>query len=130
MNFETIKLDKVMIDCRDLDLLSSFYASLLGWTKGYVTDEVVIIGSPGSNVDIGFQKNPDYVPPVWPDKESEQQMMMHLDFSVENRDEMRQWVDYAISLGARKAEPQFSDMWTVMLDPECHPFCIEPRNPD
>ena len=130
MNFETIKLDKVMIDCRELDLLSSFYASLLGWEKGYVTDEVVIIGSPGSNVDIGFQKNPDYVRPAWPDKESEQQMMMHLDFSVENRDEMRQWVDYAISLGARKAEPQFSDMWTVMLDPEGHPFCIEPRNPD
>ncbi len=128
MNFATIKFDKVMIDCLDLDLLSSFYAKLLGWTKGYVTEENVILCSESSNADIGFQRNPDYVPPVWPEKEKEQQQMMHLDFSVENREEMAQWVEHALSLGARKADPQFSDKWTVMLDPEGHPFCIEPRH--
>ena len=92
-----------------------------------MTDEYVIIGSEISNVDIGFQKNPSYVPPVWPNDESMQQQMMHLDFSVENREEMAQWVEYAITLGARKAVPQYSENWTVMLDPERHPFCIEPR---
>lgn len=128
MNFATIMFDKVVLDCRYPDTLSSFYASLLGWNKGYVTDAFVIIGSPSSPVDIGFQKNDAYLPPAWPEAPDTQQQMLHLDFCVEDMKEMAEWVEYAISLGARKAEVQFSEQWTVMLDPEGHPFCIEPRN--
>lgn len=127
INFESIKFDKVVLDCLDPDSLADFYVKLLGWKKGYMTDDFVIIGSISSNVDIGFQKNTNYIPPTWPEKDNEQQQMLHLDFSVENTEEMKLLVHHAISCGAKKAEYQFSELWTVMIDPEGHPFCIEPR---
>lgn len=127
INFTSIKLDKVVLDCLDPESLADFYVRLLGWNKGYITEDFVIIGSESSNVDIAFQRNEDYVPPVWPERINEQQQMLHLDFSVENIEEMNQLVEHAISCGAKKAEYQHSKLWTVMLDPAGHPFCIEPR---
>ena len=126
-NFASIKFDKVVLDCLNPESLADFYVELLGWNKGYVKDDFVIIGSESSNVDIGFQKNICYVPPIWPEKINEQQQMLHLDFSVENIEEMNHLVQHAISSGAKRAEFQSSELWTVMLDPEGHPFCIEPR---
>jgi len=119
-----IMFDKVVIDCRDPQSLSEFYIRLLGWVKGFDNGEFVIIGSETGSIDIGFQKNADYVPPVWPEKENEQQQMLHLDFAVDGA-EYPYWIQYAVSCGARKAEHQYSDQWTVLLDPEGHPFCIE-----
>lgn len=127
MNVSSIKFDKVVLDCLDPHALSLFYANLLGWNKGYVTDDFVIIGSATSTVDIGFQRNADYVTPVWPEALNRQQQMLHLDFSVENLEEVNQLVQHAIDQGATKAEHQYSEEWMVMLDPEGHPFCIEPR---
>ncbi len=127
MNTASIKFDKVVLDCLDPHALSLFYADLLGWNKGYITDDFVIIGSETSNVDIGFQRNADYIPPVWPESLNRQQQMLHLDFSVENLEEVKQLVQHAIEKGATKAVYQYSEEWMVMLDPEGHPFCIEPR---
>lgn len=119
-----LKFDKVVLDCIDPHSLSEFYMNLLGWKKGFDTGWFVIIGSETSNVDIAFQKNDDYVPPVWPEAEGCQQQMLHLDFAV-TPIEHRYWVEKAESLGAKVAGMQFSDQWTVMLDPEGHPFCID-----
>lgn len=119
-----LKFDKVVLDCTDPQALAGFYADLLGWKIGYATDEFVIIGSETSNVDIGFQKNTDYVPPVWPESAGAQQQMLHLDFAV-TFIEHKYWVEKAVSFGAKVAGTQFSDHWTVMLDPEGHPFCID-----
>ena len=119
-----IKFDKVVLDCKDPQSLADFYVKLLGWQKGYDKDGFVIIGSASSNVDIGFQKNPDYVPPVWPEKDGLQQQMLHLDFAVDAADQ-KSWVELAVSLGAKVAEEQYSEHWTVMLDPQGHPFCFD-----
>lgn len=116
--------DKIVLECLDPHALSSFYAQLLNWEKGYVADDFVIIGA-GSGADIGFQRNEDYLPPVWPDEPGKQQMMAHIDIAVP-RAQMNEWRDYAISLGARKTEFQYSNEWIVMLDPEGHPFCLDP----
>ncbi len=123
-NVKTIKFDKVVLDCLDPQALADFYIKLLGWKKGYDNNGFVIIGSETSNVDIGFQVNADYVQPTWPEKDSQQQQMLHLDFAVDPSDH-QYWVQQAISFGARKATEQYSDQWTVMLDPEGHPFCID-----
>ncbi len=123
-NAKIIKFDKVVLDCLDPQTLSDFYIRLLGWSKGYDKDGFVIIGSKASNVDIGFQRNPDYVQPVWPEQDGKQQQMLHLDFAVD-ASEHQYWVTHAVSLGAKVAGTQFSDHWTVMLDPEGHPFCID-----
>ncbi len=110
--------------CLDPASLSDFYIKLLGWKKGYDKEDFIIIGSETCNVDIGFQKNPDYIQPKWPESGKEQQQMLHLDFAVAN-EEHQEWVQYAISCGAKAAEQQYSDLWTVMIDPEGHPFCID-----
>ncbi len=123
-NVKTLKFDKVVLDCHDPQLLSDFYIKLLGWRKGYDKDGFVIIGSETSNVDIAFQKNEDYVRPAWPERAGEQQQMLHLDFAVDPADHQH-WVEHAVACGATVAGQQYSDHWTVMLDPEGHPFCID-----
>jgi hypothetical protein len=50
--------------------------------------------------------------------------MLHLDFAVDP-DDHQHWVEYAVSCGAKVADQQYSKHWTVMLDPEGHPFCID-----
>ncbi len=124
INVMKIKFDKVVLDCLDPKVLADFYVQLLGWKKGYVTDDFVIIGSEASNVDIGFQKNPDYVQPTWPEENGRQQQMLHLDFAVDHA-ELKGWIQQAVSFGAKVAQTQYSDHWTVMLDPEGHPFCFD-----
>jgi catechol 2,3-dioxygenase-like lactoylglutathione lyase family enzyme len=121
-----IHFDKVVLDCQDPAALSDFYAALLGWSKGYVTDDFIIIGSEDSNADIGFQRDDDYSPPVWPAGKEKQQQMLHIDFSVEKA-KLQEWIDYAVGLGAKKADLQYAEEgeWVVMLDPEGHPFCFD-----
>lgn len=120
-----IKIDKIVLECKDPVKLSDFYIKLLGWEKGYDNNDFIIIGSETGNIDIGFQKNTDFIAPKWPEVEGEQQMMLHLDFCVAAA-EHQEWVKYAIYCGAKKADFQYSKDWTVMIDPEGHPFCIDP----
>jgi len=120
--------DKVVLDCLDSEALSAFYCKLLGWNVGYRFDDgncnIIIIASPDCNANIGFQRDPDYTPPVWPAEPETPQQMMHLDIAVP-KELHHAWVRYAVSLGAKVAHPQYTDMGTVMLDPEGHPFCID-----
>lgn len=119
-----IKLKTVVLDCPDVQALSDFYVKLLGWKKTYADDEWADIQSPEGGTKIGFQRNEDYVPPVWPEKTEEQQQMLHLDFCVSKSEQMDKAVAHAVSCGARKAEVQYDSRWTVMIDPEGHPFCF------
>lgn len=77
-----------------------------------------------SNVKLGFQSDPDYVPPAWPQSPPAQQQMLHLDFAVADEQQMEQAVQHAIDCGATKATQQYSPLWTVMIDPAGHPFCF------
>ena len=62
-----------------------------------------------------------YVRPVWPWKAGEQQQMANIDFKVED---LRAAEAHAIRCGAKRAEVQYFDTSTVMLDPAGHPFCL------
>jgi hypothetical protein len=111
---------------------------VLGWR---VKDEArgergswAIIESPSGELKMEFQGSDDYVPPVWPNSDGAQQMMMHVDIGVEvlggdddPRPKFFAVVEHAVSLGARVAEHQpRPDHFTVMLDPAGHPFCFFP----
>jgi len=122
---EPILLGGVTVDCKDPKILSDFYIRMLQWEKTYEDDGFIIIASAASNVRIGFQRNADYIPPVWPEVPNSQQQQVHLDFKVNDKEHMKQMVDYAIKCGASKAQEQFSDLWTVMFDPAGHPFCFD-----
>ncbi len=125
-NKPNIKLYAVTLDCKDPLELAKFYAALLSWDVVPVQgDEYVVIAPPGAHQGaypgITFQKNPDYVPPVWPEEAGKQQQMAHMDFAV---DDLEQAVAHAVQCGAAVANRQFTGDWTVMLDPEGHPFCL------
>lgn len=120
-----IKLNSIVLDCPDILALSEFYIRMLGWKKNYVEEgEFLDIRSPLGGVKIAFQTNTGYVPPVWPEEPNAQQQMLHLDFSVESKEDMDRAVKHAIACGATKATTQYCDEWTVMFDPVGHPFCF------
>ena len=45
----------------------------------------------------------------------------HIDFAVSN---LEKSASYAVPCGARVSPQQFSESWTVLFDPEGHPFCL------
>lgn len=113
------------VDCKEPYELAKFYAKLLNWEIPYHNEEYACIGAPGIEQGvypgITFQRNTEYIPPVWPEKPEAQQQMAHLDFAV---NDLKKAVQYAIQCGATIAEEQFSDGWRVMFDPAGHPFCL------
>lgn len=114
--------------------LADFYERLLGWTvsrkegprPGHPPEDGWAImrpphGQPGPTM--AFEYEEDYVPPVWPSKPGEQQLMEHVDIAV---DDLAASVEWAIKSGATLAEYQPQKDVRVMLDPASHPFCLFP----
>lgn len=120
-----IKMYAVTVDCKDPHALAAFYAALLRWEIVFFNEEYAVIGAPGTQQGaypgITFQRNPEYKPPVWPTAPEAQQQMAHLDFAV---NDVEKAVEHAIHCGATVADKQFSEDWTVMIDPAGHPFCL------
>ncbi len=111
----------VYLDAPDARALARFYSDLLGWSMGEGDGNSTVIAPPDGVTYIGFQTSPEYVPPVWPPVEGSQQMMLHLDFEV---DDLEAASAHAVELGATVAEHQPQDNVRVHLDPVGHPFCL------
>jgi catechol 2,3-dioxygenase-like lactoylglutathione lyase family enzyme len=111
----------VVLEAPDAGALARFYAEVLGWS--IVTEEPgwVTIAPPGTVSYIAFNSSREYVRPVWPPADGQQQMMMHLDVEVDDLDVA---VAAALELGATVAEFQPQEAVRVMLDPAGHPFCL------
>lgn len=110
-----------VLDCPDARALARFYADLLGWTVEKDEPDWATVAPPGGVAYLGFQTSPEYVEPVWPPAEGQQQMMMHLDVEV---DDLGAAVEDAVAAGARVADFQPQENVRVMLDPAGHPFCL------
>ena len=111
----------VVLDAPDAPALARFYAGLLGWEVADDRPEWATIKAPGATTYLAFQTSPDYRPPVWPNAEGEQQMMLHLDVEVAALEEA---VEDAVALGATVSEHQPQATVRVLLDPAGHPFCL------
>jgi predicted enzyme related to lactoylglutathione lyase len=111
----------VVLEAPDAHALAQFYSQVLGWP--IVTDKPgwATIAPEGSVSYIAFNASQEYVPPVWPPVEGDQQMMMHLDVAV---DDLETAAAHAIELGATPTAHQPEDTVRVMLDPAGHPFCL------
>jgi predicted enzyme related to lactoylglutathione lyase len=120
-----IKMSAFTLDCKDHRLLAGFYAALMNWEIAFHDEDYAVAAPPGAAQGaypgLTFQRNPDYEPPVWPEEAGAQQQMAHIDFAVDDLDKA---VQHARKCGATVADRQFSDSWTVMLDPAGHPFCL------
>ena len=120
-----IKMYTFTVDAKDPQELAKFYAALLKWEVMSFGDDLVCVYAPGTNngsyPSILFQRNPEYLPPVWPEEPGAQQQMAHLDFAVNDQEKA---VQYAVECGATISANQYSNDWTVMFDPAGHPFCL------
>lgn len=116
-----VSLGNVMIDCPDEMALQEFYAQLLGWEKCERWERPGVV-DPSGKICFLFCQEEDYVPPVWPEREREQQKQMHFDFQVPD---LPQAVRRAEELGAIKTAAQFGgEEWVTLNDPAGHPFCL------
>lgn len=110
----------IAFDCPNANELADFYVKLSGWKKVISSDEWAGMRTPEGILFV-FQSVENYKPPIWPWKDGEQQQMVHVDFYVDNLPEAEA---YAIECGAKKADIQYYDTATVMIDPAGHPFCL------
>ena len=108
----------VALDCPDPHALAAFYGAITGWPIERDDGDWVTLRSDGG-ATIAFQLAPDHIAPQWPDASHPQQL--HLDFDVDDLAESERRV---LALGARKAEIQPGDGFTVFIDPAGHPFCF------
>lgn len=112
----------VVLDCPDASELAHFYERLLGWTLFKDTPEwATLAPSEEAGYNLAFQREPNYVRPVWPSKPGEPLMMLHLDLEV---DDLEQALAYAVGVGAEVAPFQPQKDVRVMVDPAGHPFCL------
>lgn len=120
-----LKLKTVILECNNLYQLSSFYSKFLRWPIVFEEENFIRLQSPENDMGIAVQYAEDYVAPVWPSEAEKQQIMVHIDFGVTDKQELAEWVDRAIKSGAKIAEMQYGDgEWITMIDPAGHPFCI------
>lgn len=127
---------QTVLDCLDPRRLGDFYRDLLGYayrardeTPTDGEDWLVIKPGDGGH-GLAFQKNPEYVPPVWtpgPDRPGDQQMMLHLDLSVSDVESLEAQRLRVLSLGGAVLYDRSADdeePLYVFADPAGHPFCI------
>lgn len=120
------RLSGVVLGAPDPGALAGFYERLLGWPRTTDEPDWVVLGPPGDGAALSFQSEPDHVPPVWPSRPGEQQMMAHLDIEVDDLDRAG---GHAVDCGARLAEVQPQEHVRVYADPAGHPFCLWVQEP-
>ncbi len=117
-------LASIVLDSPDARELAQFYRRILGWTVGEDEPDWVRLIDPGGGPGLSFQTEHAYVRPTWPSHLSDQQMMLHLDITVEDLDAAE---DLVVEAGAVLAEYQPQDDVRVYLDPAGLPFCLFQR---
>ena len=117
---QEVLLGNVMVDCDDEKKLQKFYSELLGWEICELFARPAVRSSSG--IVFLFIEESGYIPPVWPEKDGNQQKQMHFDFQV---DDVLLVAQKAERLGALRAGEQFvGNDFITMIDPAGHPFCF------
>jgi catechol 2,3-dioxygenase-like lactoylglutathione lyase family enzyme len=121
MNAPRFRLATVVLDCQDANALADFYSRLLGWEVTFRESDWALMRSADGGTGLGFQSEPWYQPPVWPEADGQLTKMLHLDIQV---DDLEEAATYACAAGARLADFQPRDDLRILLDPAGHPFCV------
>lgn len=110
-------LAMVTIDCADPAAEASFWASALGWEVTYSDNDYGMVSDGTSR--LGFGRVDGWSAPEWPNQGGTKQF--HLDLAVED---LQAAAAQLIALGATRPEPQPSQDWVVLRDPDGHLFCL------
>lgn len=123
-----IALATTVLDTEDVAALAEFYRSLLGWDHSPGSapddDDWRTLRSP-DGVKLSFQRVERLPRSSWPTTEVPQQI--HLDFTVETRDELRALKPRLLELGASLLQDSIEDPEQgilIVADPAGHPLCI------
>lgn len=115
----------VAIDCHDADVVADFYAALLGWEVTGRDDGWAQLRDPERGIGLNIQAEPNYVAPVWPERDGDPQKQLHFEILVTDVDAAAAVV---LANGGSEASWQppdrDRDRLRVMLDPAGHPFCL------
>lgn len=111
-----LTLSTILFDSADPDALAEFYCRATGWTVTESDGDFVYVE--GGPVNLAFQRVDGYRGPEWPDPAKH----AHLDFKAADPE---QAVKDLLAAGA--GMPDFQPggaSWTVLTDPDGHPFCV------
>jgi hypothetical protein len=116
----TLRIQCLIIDCHDPEVVAGFWEAALGWRRTHDTADQIVLEPPAGSAEDGIV--PDLlflrVPDPAPGKNR-----LHLDLRPKDQEPE---VQRLITLGARRASVgQPSDVsWVVMADPEDNEFCV------
>ena len=111
----------VVLNAPNARALAYFYRDLLGWELADDEPDWCTMQMPDLPVNLAFQTESQYVPPVWPAAPGQPQMQLHLELEVTDLEGATR---DAVALGARLPEHQPQETVRVLLDPAGHPFCL------
>jgi predicted enzyme related to lactoylglutathione lyase len=114
-------LTGTVLDTPDPKGLALFYQRLLGWPSGSDEPGWVTLRPEDGSAGLSFQLEEQHVPPVWPARDGDPRMQLHLDIEVED---LESAVAHAVAAGATVAAFQPQEDVRVCLDPAGHPFCL------
>lgn len=109
-------VSSIVFDCAAPGALAEFYAKATGWAVSHADADSA--GVDGGAVQLSFQRIDGYQGPGWANDAKH----LHLDLLVADVEAATREL---AGLGA--TVPDFQpggDGWTVLVDPEGHPFCI------
>lgn len=105
------------IDCADPAAEAAFWAAALGWEVTYSDENYGMVVKDGQR--LGFGRVEGWKAPGWPNTSGTKQF--HLDLAV---NDLAAAEEALTALGATKPAEQPSTDWTVLQDPDGHPFCL------
>lgn len=105
------------IDCADPAREAAFWAAALGWEVTYADESYGMVVKDGQR--LGFGRVEGWTAPGWPNTSGTKQF--HLDLAV---DDLAAAEESLTALGATRPAEQPSTDWTVLRDPDGHPFCL------
>lgn len=116
-----LTLTTINLDVGDPASLARFYSRLLGWPIAREEPDDVFLTNPDGGITLSFQRERGHARPVWPAKQGDQQMQIHLEILV---DDLQAGLAHALRCGATMAPYQPQPDVRVCLDPAGHPFCL------
>ncbi|MFI9508998.1 VOC family protein [Nocardia sp. NPDC052566] len=125
-----IEFTCVTIDAAHPPTLASFYSELLGWRIYESSPDYALVGD--GHTTLCFGAIADHTPARWPDDPGHPKRV-HFDLSV---DDVTAATARAVELGATVpdhqpgANPEWEghQPWTIILDPEGTPVCLNPKS--
>jgi hypothetical protein len=111
------RLDTVVIDATDRDLVASFWARVLGWDSRADEDGDLVVSDPSGDAGVALLVLAASEPKALKNR-------LHLDLTPEGADQDEE-LERLLSLGARRIDiGQGERSWIVLADPEGNEFCL------